>query len=90
MHGVRSARSLHKENTNFLNEYKDTPGLTGAHTCQLIRRGRPDFVEIKGVTFTGGNKPELGMSNVPWHAEVVAFAKVGYPFVASVLANLWC
>jgi len=41
----------------------------------LIRRGKPDFVEIKGVTFTGGNKPELGMSNVPWHAEVVAFSK---------------
>ncbi len=43
--------------------------------AELIRRGKPDFVEIKGVTFTGGNKPELGMSNVPWHAEVVAFAK---------------
>ncbi|EKX50014.1 hypothetical protein GUITHDRAFT_85567 [Guillardia theta CCMP2712] len=42
--------------------------------ANLIRRGRPDFVEIKGVTFTGGKKPQLGMSNVPWHAEVVSFA----------------
>jgi hypothetical protein len=41
----------------------------------LVRRGVPDFVEIKGVTFCGnGNKNPLTMKNVPWHSEVVAFA----------------
>lgn len=43
--------------------------------ADLIRRGLPDFVEIKGVTFTGGRRPELGMKNVPWHAEVVQFTQ---------------
>jgi hypothetical protein len=27
--------------------------------AELIRRGRPDFIEIKGVTFTGGKRPEV-------------------------------
>lgn len=43
--------------------------------ADLVRRGLPDFVEIKGVTFTGGRRPELGMKNVPWHAEVVQFTQ---------------
>ncbi len=36
----------------------------------LVNRGTPDFVEIKGVTFCGGSRSELSMSNVPWHEEV--------------------
>ncbi|KAJ1490462.1 hypothetical protein T484DRAFT_3331391 [Baffinella frigidus] len=43
--------------------------------ADLVKRGLPDFVEVKGVTFTGGNKPELGMKNVPWHAEVLQFTQ---------------
>lgn len=42
--------------------------------AELIRRGRPEFVEVKGVTFCGysGSNP-LTMANVPFHQEVVAF-----------------
>ncbi len=36
----------------------------------LVKRGSPDFIEIKGVTFCGGSRSELSMSNVPWHEEV--------------------
>ena len=36
----------------------------------LVNRGTPDFIEIKGVTFCGGSRSELSMSNVPWHEEV--------------------
>eukprot|EP01089_Gocevia_fonbrunei_P017216 TRINITY_DN5511_c0_g2_i1.p1 TRINITY_DN5511_c0_g2~~TRINITY_DN5511_c0_g2_i1.p1 ORF type:complete len:155 (-),score=47.29 TRINITY_DN5511_c0_g2_i1:69-479(-) len=43
--------------------------------AELIRRGEPDFVEIKGVTFSGGKRPQIGMKHVPWHEEVIAFAK---------------
>ena len=45
--------------------------------AQLIMMGRPDFVEVKGVTFCGysGANP-LTMSNVPFHREVVAFCQV--------------
>jgi len=42
--------------------------------ADLIKRGNPDFVEIKGVTFCGGKRSELTMKNVPWHEEVIRFA----------------
>eukprot|EP01116_Phalansterium_solitarium_P022283 TRINITY_DN72_c0_g1_i1.p1 TRINITY_DN72_c0_g1~~TRINITY_DN72_c0_g1_i1.p1 ORF type:complete len:748 (+),score=116.68 TRINITY_DN72_c0_g1_i1:114-2357(+) len=44
--------------------------------AQLIRRGMPSFVEIKGMTFCGNSKASsLRMENVPFHEEVVAFAR---------------
>ena len=47
--------------------------------ADLIDRGRPGFVEIKGVTYcgTGGSKKEgLTMGNVPFWEEVVDFVGV--------------
>jgi len=41
--------------------------------ANLIKRGKPDFVEVKGVTFCGGKRPQVQMENVPWHDEVVKF-----------------
>lgn len=42
----------------------------------LVRLGRPDFIEVKGVTFCGssGANP-LTMSHVPFHREVVDFVQ---------------
>jgi tRNA wybutosine-synthesizing protein 1 len=42
---------------------------------RLVRMGRPDFIEIKGVTYCGskGSKDKLTMKNVPWHEEVLSF-----------------
>lgn len=41
---------------------------------KLIKIGRPDFIEIKGVTYCGTSKAnKLTMENVPWHQEVVDF-----------------
>lgn len=50
--------------------------MTGiAEYAALVRRGRPDFVEIKGVTFCGSGKTNpLTMANVPWHDDVVEFS----------------
>lgn len=44
--------------------------------AELIRRGRPDFIEVKGVTFCGysGASP-LTMSNVPYQHEVISFVE---------------
>jgi len=47
--------------------------LTGY--IKLIERGQPSFVEVKGVTFCGGKRPEIGMKNVPWHEEVIQFCQ---------------
>jgi tRNA wybutosine-synthesizing protein 1 len=44
--------------------------------AELIERGRPSFVEIKGVTYCGTSKASsLTMQNVPFHEEVISFTK---------------
>lgn len=47
-----------------------------AEYAQLVMVGRPDFIEVKGVTFCGDSKSStLTMKNVPYHEDVVAFCK---------------
>lgn len=46
--------------------------------ADLVERGLPCFVEIKGVTYCGtssAGKDGLSMENVPFYAEVVAFVE---------------
>lgn len=42
---------------------------------ELIHRGKPDFIEVKGVTYAGGKNPIIGMKNVPWHHEVLQWVE---------------
>ncbi|KAF7829677.1 S-adenosyl-L-methionine-dependent tRNA 4-demethylwyosine synthase [Senna tora] len=43
---------------------------------KLFSIGKPDFVEIKGVTYCGSSATsKLTMENVPWHADVKAFSE---------------
>merc|ERR1712137_717830 len=43
---------------------------------ELLAIGKPDFIEVKGVTFAGGGKKnQLSMTNVPWHTEVIRFCE---------------
>ncbi|XP_057975686.1 S-adenosyl-L-methionine-dependent tRNA 4-demethylwyosine synthase [Malania oleifera] len=42
----------------------------------LFSVGKPDFVEIKGVTYCGSSATsKLTMENVPWHSDVKAFSE---------------
>ncbi|XP_076331718.1 S-adenosyl-L-methionine-dependent tRNA 4-demethylwyosine synthase TYW1-like [Tachypleus tridentatus] len=42
----------------------------------LVKLGRPDFIEVKGVTYCGASKASnLTMENVPWHKEVLEFVQ---------------
>lgn len=44
--------------------------------AELIRIGKPDFIEIKGVTYCGTSKAnKLTMENVPWHEQVIEFGQ---------------
>ena len=44
--------------------------------AKLVGIGKPDFIEIKGVTYCGTSKAsKLTMDNVPWHEEVVHFVE---------------
>ncbi|XP_031549192.1 S-adenosyl-L-methionine-dependent tRNA 4-demethylwyosine synthase TYW1-like isoform X2 [Actinia tenebrosa] len=52
-------------NTDELKSYAD-----------LVALGKPDFIEVKGVTYCGESKAStLTMANVPWHQEVVGFVQ---------------
>ncbi|KAH3732740.1 S-adenosyl-L-methionine-dependent tRNA 4-demethylwyosine synthase [Pelomyxa schiedti] len=46
-----------------------------ADYAALVKRGKPHFVEIKGATYCGGKYNPLSLANIPWHDEVLAFAK---------------
>lgn len=42
--------------------------------ASLISLGKPDFIEIKGVTYCGeSNASSLTMQNVPWYDEILGF-----------------
>ncbi|XP_066998210.2 S-adenosyl-L-methionine-dependent tRNA 4-demethylwyosine synthase TYW1 [Anabrus simplex] len=44
--------------------------------AKLVEIGKPDFIEVKGVTYCGTSKASnLTMENVPWHSDVVAFVQ---------------
>ncbi|XP_071946298.1 S-adenosyl-L-methionine-dependent tRNA 4-demethylwyosine synthase TYW1-like isoform X2 [Antedon mediterranea] len=44
--------------------------------ANLVSLGKPDFIEVKGVTYCGTSKASsLTMENVPWHEEVVGFVE---------------
>lgn len=43
---------------------------------KLVSLGKPDFIEIKGVTYCGSSATsKLTMENVPWHSDVKAFSE---------------
>ncbi|XP_034276880.1 S-adenosyl-L-methionine-dependent tRNA 4-demethylwyosine synthase TYW1-like isoform X2 [Pantherophis guttatus] len=42
----------------------------------LVSLGKPDFIEVKGVTYCGeSSASNLTMANVPWHEEVKRFVQ---------------
>jgi tRNA wybutosine-synthesizing protein 1 len=44
--------------------------------ADLVNLGKPDFIEIKGVTYCGDSDAStLTMENVPWLQEVVNFVQ---------------
>ncbi|KAJ8369245.1 hypothetical protein SKAU_G00092730 [Synaphobranchus kaupii] len=44
--------------------------------AELVALGKPDFIEVKGVTYCGESSAStLTMANVPWHEEVVHFVQ---------------
>jgi len=43
--------------------------------AKLIKKGDPDFVEVKGYVFVGASRQKLSKENMPFHEEVVEFGK---------------
>lgn len=52
--------------------------------ANLINLGKPDFIEIKGVTYCGESSAStLTMQNVPWHEEIIEFVRQIQKFVSN-------
>uniref|UniRef100_A0A8C3BKC2 S-adenosyl-L-methionine-dependent tRNA 4-demethylwyosine synthase TYW1 n=1 Tax=Cairina moschata TaxID=8855 RepID=A0A8C3BKC2_CAIMO len=50
--------------------------------ADLVSLGKPDFIEVKGVTYCGeSSASSLTMANVPWHEEVVRFVQELVEFI---------
>lgn len=59
--------------------------------AKLVKIGEPDFIEIKGVTYCGTSKAnKLTMENVPWHEQVIEFAKQLLEYLDNDLYELAC
>jgi tRNA wybutosine-synthesizing protein 1 len=41
--------------------------------AELIRKGNPDFIEIKAYMHVGPSRERLKMESMPWHEEIVDF-----------------
>ena len=69
--GRKGQRTVYR--LTLVNDYNTTDIENYA---KLIMRSKPDFVEVKGVTFCGVSKgSSLTMKNVPWHEEVTQFVR---------------
>ena len=40
---------------------------------ELIKKGNPDFIELKGYMFVGSSRQRLSMKNMPYHEDTVNF-----------------
>ena len=43
--------------------------------AKLIKKGRPDFIEVKAYMHVGASRERLKFEDMPWHEEVVEFTK---------------
>jgi len=43
--------------------------------AKLIKKGNPDFVEVKGYMFVGASRQRLDKGNMPYHEDVVEFTR---------------
>ena len=43
--------------------------------AKLIQKGDPDFIEAKGYVFVGASRQRLNKHNMPFHEDIVFFAK---------------
>ncbi len=74
----RSLSMLHKFNRNVMRltltkgyNFMDPEGY-----AKLIERYQPMFVELKGYSFVGHSQKRLEVTNMPFHQEILDFAKV--------------
>lgn len=55
--------------------------------AKLIKKANPDFVECKGYMFIGGSRQRLSIKNMPFHEDVVLFAKKINEFLSYTLVD---
>jgi tRNA wybutosine-synthesizing protein 1 len=75
---VESQEILHSLNTRTVNRLTMVSGLNMKNPrsySDLILKGRPDFVEVKGYMFLGSSRGRLSNENAPSHRDIRAFSQ---------------
>jgi tRNA wybutosine-synthesizing protein 1 len=54
---------------------KDMNMVNPEKYAELIKIGRPDFIEIKAYMFVGASRQRLNLSNMPYHKEIKDFSQ---------------
>ncbi|TFH10964.1 MAG: 4-demethylwyosine synthase TYW1 [Candidatus Thorarchaeota archaeon] len=75
---VESQEMLHSLNTRTVNRLTMVSGLNMKNPrsySDLIHKGRPDFVEVKGYMFLGSSRGRLSNENAPSHRDIRAFSQ---------------
>ena len=73
--GLDALKQKKHRTTIRLTMIKDVNMLDHQGYKELILRGDPDFIEIKGYMFIGASRQRLSMKNMPYHEEVVKFSE---------------
>jgi len=53
--------------------------------AELIKKGKPDFIEVKAYMHVGASRERLKFEDMPWHEEIVEFTKE----LMNIFARLW-
>jgi tRNA wybutosine-synthesizing protein 1 len=54
---------------------KDLNDFDEKEYSELIKKGRPDFIEVKAYMHVGPSRQRLDFKQMPWHEEIVDFTK---------------
>jgi len=61
-----------------IGKFKNISNMKKEHVSQyakLIRKSEPDFIHVKGFMSVGWSRNRIGYDKMPWHHEVLEFAK---------------
>lgn len=69
------ARQSDKKNKIFIDKLSNMTDENVKEYANLVRKAEPDFIHVKGFKSVGYSRERLGYDKMPWHNEVVEFAK---------------
>ena len=54
---------------------KDLNDSNHKEYAELVKKGKPDFIEVKAYMHVGPSRERLNFEQMPWHEEIIDFTK---------------